>query len=146
MSHKIFGISYDDAANALSASNISDSLTFNNTGTEGNVAWTASGYTQISTINDSDFMSTSNFINLDTQMSATVTQPNPRKPFKCNFSFNFSFNLSLALPNIFPGAPNMSLLYSIDSFSKEVSELNDLLIQAIQDLNCCDIEDAIIIQ
>jgi len=110
-----------------------------------NTIYTAEGYVNFETISDTAFgkIDPSDMVDItNVDLTATVTQPNPRKPFKCNFSFNFSFSLNLKLPNINPNSPNLSLLYKIDEFSKEVAKINDILIDAIRAMNCCDIENA----
>ena len=138
---EIFGANYSDIQKTASGQTLADELTFNSTGTEGDVVWSAEGYTTINYVSDNQFVQTEKFIDLNTQMSASVSTPNPKKPFSCNFSFNIKFNFNLILPNINPGSPNLSLLYKIDDFSREVAQINDILIRAIQDMNCCDISD-----
>ena len=108
----------------------------------GNNQYTVEGYTNFKTVDptgtfDDDFV---DITNLD--MSAQVTHRANGGPFSCNFSFNFSYSFNIELPNINPDAPNLSLLYKIDEFSTEVSKINDLLIRAIRDMNCCDVENA----
>ena len=61
----------------------------------------------------------------------------------CNVSFDFFFNIDLNLPdfNFFkmPQEFDHSLFDKADQISLEVSMINNMLINAIQDMNCCDI-------
>ena len=61
----------------------------------------------------------------------------------CNTSFDFFFNIDWNLPDFnFFGAPaefDTSLFDKADQISLEVAMINDMLINAILDMNCCDI-------
>ena len=125
-------------------SNIAN-YSINKQGSIGNeIEYDLSGYTTVQTISDEAFLnSETSFINLDSLSSnVDVTQPNPRKPFNCNFSFHTNFKVKVKLPKIFPEEPDFSLIFKIDTFSKEVAHLNDDLIKAIQSLNCCDVAES----
>jgi len=134
----VSGSNYNEIQNSAKMQLNANDLIFNSTGNEGDVVWTTEGYTTINYIPDMEFAQTEKFVDLSTQLSVAVTNPNPRKQYSCNFSFNIKFNFNLMLPNINPDSPNLSLLYKINDFSKEVANINDILIRSIQDMNCCD--------
>jgi len=101
------------------------------------------GEATVVNVSDSQFNQMDSIVSIDTlQATANVTQPDPRKPFKCNFSFDLNLGIKLSLPDLNSPPPNFDLLYSIGNFTTEISKINDDLIKSIQSLNCCDLENA----
>jgi len=107
------------------------------------VDYSITGETNVVTVSDTNFMTNDDIVSVDVlQARAQVTQPDPRKPFKCNFSFNLNLNLKIKLPDLSAPPPNFDLLFSINEFTREVSKINDDLIYTLRALNCCDLEKA----
>ncbi len=107
------------------------------------VQYNVSGDVTTTTISNSEFYESSDIVSIDTlTASATATQSNYKHPLKCNFSFDLNFHLKLNLPDLSAPPPNFDLLYSINTFAKEVGKINDDLITAIKQMNCCDLEDS----
>jgi len=105
--------------------------------------YTVSGDVIVATVSDENFYKSDKIVSVNNLIaSAEVTQPNPHNPFKCNFSFNFNIGIKIQLPDLNAPSPNFDLLFKIDTFSEEVSLINDNLIMAIQRMNCCDLESA----
>ena len=132
----------DKFANDLELSNQIHDLSYNKSGGSGDVVWMINGKAETINVSDKEFTTSNNIVSLDTMMSATVSQPDPRQPFKCNFSFSVNFDIKIKLPNLNAPAPNFKLLYKIDDFANEVSKINDDIIRAIQSMGCCDVADA----
>lgn len=63
----------------------------------------------------------------------------------CNISFGTFANIDLNLPKIGffadSGEPNLTLFKKADQFSSEIAMINDILIDAIQAMQCCDIAE-----
>jgi len=119
-------------------------IQFSKNGTVGQyVDYSIAGETNVVTVSDANFVTSDDIVSIDVlQAKAQVTQSNPRRPFRCNFSFNLNLNLNLKLPDLSAPPPNFDLLFSINEFTREVSKINDDLIYALRALNCCDLEKA----
>jgi len=101
-----------------------------------------SGDLETVVIDDESFYKSDKIIALDNfNIDSNLENFDPKKPFKCNFSFNVRFDLKLSLPNINSPAPNFDLLKKIKIFTNEVAKIDKILIRAIQDMGCCDIEN-----
>jgi len=103
-----------------------------------------SGSIQTVTVSDEEFMN-SNITPLSVMMSGSTGSEgisDQNGIFNCNFSFNFSTNIDLKLPNFNAPSPDYSLMYRVQDFTNEISLINDILINGIQSLGCCDVAEA----
>jgi len=78
------------------------------------------------------------------EASVVEAQPGEKSDFAgCNISFDIFSQINLNIPgfnlNSFESYPDLTLFDKADKLSYEISIINDLLINSIQDMNCCDI-------
>jgi len=105
--------------------------------------YSVTGETDVITVSDVNFMTNDDIVSVEIlEAKAQVTQSDPRRSFRCNFSFDLNLNLKIKLPNLSAPPPNFDLLFSINEFTREVSKINDDLIYALRALDCCDLEKA----
>jgi len=105
--------------------------------------YSATGSVYSVTESDSKFMTEDNIVSVETlNASATVTQSDPRKPFKCNFKFNLDLGIKLDLPDLNAPPPNFHLFKSIQYFASEIQKINLDIQKSLKEMNCCDLAHA----
>ena len=102
------------------------------------------GFVTVSSVNN--YTPTTPVFTAEALAEATVVeaQPGEKSDFAgCNISFDIfsKINLNIAGLNLnqFDTYPDLTLFDKADDLSYEISIINDLLINSIQDMNCCDI-------
>jgi len=118
----------------------------NYSNTEGDYSYDITGYVKTSYINITaqevdGYINNSDYLNINTDVSATVTSEAGDHGFtyKCHIDISGMFEIDFNLPNFLsvPGV-NLTLFKKMDEFSKQLRDLNDNLINFIQSTGCCD--------
>jgi len=91
-------------------------MNFSESGKRLGVQYTTTGTAYVVKLDQTEFQQESQVVSIDVLTAeAKVTQPNPRKRFKCNFSFNLNLGIKIELPDLNSPPPNFDLLYSYSS-------------------------------